>query len=110
MPKKLSADLQVNQPVEGTAPDATLIIEVDPAKPVRVGTYVFQLRVTDDSGNVSSPTEARLIVVDEGKPIAIIDAPIRVPFGKGFTLSGERSSDVGGGKIVKFTWTLISAP
>lgn len=100
----------MNQPLEGNAPDTTLLIDVDAAKPMRVGTYVFQLKVTDDSGNVSEPTEAKLIVFDEGRPLAIIDGPQKVPFGKGFTLSGEKSRDEGGGKIVKFTWMLISAP
>ena len=110
MPKKLFSELQVNQPMEAAAPDTSLAIEVDPAKPMRVGIYVFQLKVTDDSGNVSDPTEAKVIVFGEGRPIAIIDSPIRVTFGKPFGLSGERSHDVGGGRIVKFTWTLISAP
>lgn len=108
--KKLFAEMLVNQPIDANAPDAVLALEVDPAKPVRVGTYVFQLKVTDDSGNVSDPAQVRLQVFDEGKPTAVIDAPPRIPFGKGFTLSGERSQDIGGGKIVKYTWMLISAP
>jgi hypothetical protein len=110
MPKKLFTDLLVNQPVDANAPDATLMLDVDPAKPIRIGTYTFQLKVTDDSGNISDPAEVKVVVYDEGKPIALIDAPPRVAFGKGFTLSGERSHDLGGGKIVKFTWTLIQVP
>lgn len=110
MPQIKFNDLKVNQPVDGNAPDATLILDVDPAKPMRLGSYTFRLQVTDDSGNLSTPFEVVVSVVDEGKPNAVITGPSRVPFGKGFTLSGERSSDAGGGRIEKFSWTLIQAP
>ena len=110
MPQVKSPDLQVNQPIPGSAPDATLVIDIDPAKPLRIGTYVFQLQVTDESGNVSPTVQVKLNVIDESLPTAIITAPEKVPFGKPFTLSGEKSFDTGGGKISKFVWTLISAP
>src|SRR5262245_19128657 len=53
MPKISSSELKVNAPIEAAAPDATLIIAIDPANPMKVGTYTFQLVVTDDSGNPS---------------------------------------------------------
>lgn len=110
MPQVKAPDIQVNQPISAAAPDATLIIDVDPAKPLRIGTYVFQLQVADESGNVSPAVQVKLNVIDESLPTAVITAPDKVPFGKGFTLSGEKSFDTGGGKISKFVWTLISAP
>ena len=110
MPQIRAADIRVNQPLDGRAPDNKLTLDVDPARPLRPGTYTFRLVVTDDSGNLSAPVDFRISVVDEGKPIAVITGPSRVPTGQGFTLSGESSSDVGGGKLSKFTWTMIQAP
>jgi hypothetical protein len=107
MPRITSTQLQVNQPVEAAAPDATLIVTVDPARPLPVGAYVFQLEVLDDSGNRSQPVQARLFVVDTQGPTAIISAPRTVPFGQEFTLSGAESRDVGGGAIARYVWTLI---
>ena len=77
---------------------------------MRIGNYKFRLLVTDESNNLSTAFEHNLTVVDEGRPVAIITGPQRIPFGKGFTLSGEKSSDEGGGKVVKYTWTLIETP
>jgi hypothetical protein len=109
MPEIKSPDLQVNQSVEAKAPDATLIITVDPAKPLVPGTYVFQLQVFDDANNASLPTTVKLLVIDDQAPNARIDAPETVPFGRSFTLSGKPSFDVGG-TIVKYAWTLVRAP
>ncbi len=81
-----------------------------------VGGHHFQLEVQDDSGNVSSPTQVLLIVVDTQAPTAVLTVrdengvPLpgnRIEFGKGFILDGSRSVDIGGGKIVKYTWTLV---
>ena len=107
MPQISSSQLQVNQPVEGKDSDSALTITIDAAKPLKVGSYTFQLEVVDDSGNKSQPVQARLFVTDEQAPTAIISAPRTVAFGKGFALSGKESSDVGGGTIAKFIWTLI---
>ncbi len=109
MPEIKSPDLQVNQAVEAAAPDSTLIITVDPAKPLVVGTYVFQLQVVDNASNLSQPAMVKLVVVDDQAPNAVIDAPDRVSFGRGFTLSGKRSFDVGG-SVEKFIWTLLQTP
>ena len=107
MPSISSSQLQVNQPIEAAAPDATLVVTVDRTAPLKVGSYIFQLEVMDDSGNRSQPVQARLIVVDTEAPSAIISAPRTVGFNTEFTLSGAESRDVGGGTIARFIWTLI---
>ena len=109
MPTVKSKDLVVNQPIPGTPPDTLLEITIDPATPLKVGRHTFQLQVTDDSGNISAPATVQVLVIDDKAPTAIIDGPDRVGVGTGFTLSGKRSTDIGG-KLVKFTWTLIAAP
>jgi hypothetical protein len=108
MPKISANDLKVNTPVEGAAPDSTLIIVIDPANPLKVGGYTFQLEVIDDAGNRSQAVQARLFIVDAEAPTAIISAPRSVPFASDFTLSGAESSDVGGGTIARYVWTLIA--
>jgi hypothetical protein len=107
MPSIPSSKLVVNEAIEAAAPDATLIITVDPTAPLKVGSYTFQLEVIDDSNNRSQPVQARLFVVDAEAPTAIISAPRTVPFNQNFTLSGAESRDVGGGTIARFVWTLI---
>ncbi len=107
MPKISSDMLKVNEPIDAAAPDASLIIVVDPTNPLKVGSYTFQLEVMDDSGNRSKPVQARLFIVDTQAPSAIISAPRSVAFGTDFTLSGIESSDVGGGTIARYIWTLI---
>lgn len=107
MPTISSTDLQVNVPIDVAAPDATLVITVDPNKPLPVGSYTFQLQVVDDSRNPSEPVQVRLIVIDSTAPSAIISAPRSVPFGQNFTLSGAESRDFGGGTIARYIWTLI---
>lgn len=108
MPEITTADLQVNQPIEAAAPDATLIVRIDPDRPLGVGAYTFQLQVFDDSDNASQPVQVRLFVVDGQAPTAVISAPRTVPFNNEFTLSGAESTDVGGGRIARYVWTLIA--
>ena len=107
MPKIASSQLTVNEPIEAPAPDATLMIVIDPAGPLKVGSYTFQLEVMNDSGNRSKPVQARIFIADMQAPTAIISAPRTVPYGIDFTLSGGESSDVGGGTIARYIWTLI---
>jgi len=107
VPRIPSDQLRVNQPVESAAPDATLVVTANPAQPLPVGAYTFQLEVVDNAGNRSQPVQARVVVVDTQAPTAIISAPRTVPFGTEFTLSGAESRDVGGGTITKYIWTLI---
>ena len=49
-----------------------------------------------------------VIVVDDKKPTAVLDAPARVSFGVSFKLSGARSADLPPGKIREFRWLMIS--
>lgn len=106
MPQIKSNDLQINQPIEAAAPDASLVINIDPDKPMPPGTYLFQLEVVDDAGNRSKPVQAKLVIIDDNAPNAVISAPRSVSFGRSFTLSGQESTDVGG-SIAKFIWTLV---
>lgn len=69
------------------------------------GVYTFELMVIDNDGNVSAPARAQIVIEDTG-PVAVIEGPARVPFGQSFKLSGERSHDIGRGRIVKYIWTL----
>ena len=107
MPQVTSSQLQVNQPIEADAPDASLVITIDQNQPLTVGAHIFQLEVLDDSGNRSQPTQVRVVVFDNQAPTAVINAPERVPFGAEFTLSGAESRDVGGGRITRFIWTFL---
>jgi hypothetical protein len=107
MPTVRSSQLQVNQPIETAAPDATLTVTIDSASPLRVGPLTFQLEVVDDSGNRSQPVQARVVILDNQAPTAIITAPRTVPFGTQFTLSGAESRDAGGGTITRYIWTLV---
>lgn len=85
--------------------------------PLKPGKHVFQLVVTDDSGNASAPANITIIIVDSARPTAVIDMldatggrvpdpEVKVPFGQAFRLSGDRSSDVGGAVKV-WNWTLV---
>lgn len=107
MPRILINNLPVNTPIDAAAPDATLVIEIDAAHPLAVGAHTFQLEVVDSSGLRSAPVTARVVVLDNQAPTAIINAPRTVPFGTTLTLSGAASTDVGGGTIVRYIWTRI---
>src|SRR5436190_6295052 len=108
MPTITTADLQVlNKAFDSANPtDVQLTVKIDPAQPLTVGTYVFQLEVEDDAGNRSAPAVFKMAVVDTTAPNAIIDGSDKVPFNTAFTLSGKRSFDIGG-TIAKFHWTRI---
>lgn len=107
MPKISSSDLKVNAPIEAAAPDSSLVIVMDATNPMKVGGYTFQLEVLDDSGNRSKPFQVRLVIADTQAPTAVIGGPKSVPFGTDFILSGADSSDVGGGVVARYVWTLI---
>jgi chitodextrinase len=95
----------INKTIE--TPEPTIDVSVTPDKPLPRGKLTFQLVVTDDSGNVSKPSTVTVTILDDQLPTAILTAPTSVPFGKAFSLSGERSTDLGGGKIVKYAWTYL---
>ena len=88
--------------------DASVEVTTTATAPLAPGKHRFQLVVVDDAGNVSEPSVAEVVIVDDKKPTAVIDAPTRVPFGTSFALSGARSFDLPPGKIVQYRWTLIS--
>jgi hypothetical protein len=95
----------IGTPVE--TEDGTVEVTVDPDNPLAVGRHVFQLVVTDDSGNQSLPASVEVIVKDSAAPTAVVTAPSQVEFGATFLLDGRGSSDVPPGKVVKFIWTLV---
>jgi len=73
--------------------------------------------VEDDSSNVSAPAQVMLVVLDTQAPTAVVTVTDEggralpnnsISFGQGFVLNGKRSVDLGGDKIVKYTWTLLN--
>jgi len=99
------AEFKPNEPI--TTAEPTIEVTIAPANPLRVGRHRFRLVVIDDSGNSSLPDEVDVFVVDTTNPTAVLEAPRTVPFGTSFALSGARSTDVGGGTIARFIWTLV---
>ena len=99
------ATFVIGTPIE--TEDVAIEVTVDPANPIPVGRHVFQLVVTDDSGNASLPAEVEIIVRDNQAPTAVIKAPSQVEFGATFTLDGRPSSDVPPGKVVKYSGTMV---
>jgi hypothetical protein len=95
----------VNKEVVTDTP--TVEVTVTPAKPLPIGRQRFQLIVTDDSGNVSKPDVVVVIIADKDAPTAVLTAPNPIAFGSSFIMSGERSVDSGGGKIVRYAWTYL---
>jgi hypothetical protein len=98
-----------------TRADGTIDVEVNPRNPLPVGAHRFQLVVEDDAGNPSQPAFLNVIVRDTDRPTAVLDMvdsnnrviePV-VSAGKGFRLSGLRSTDNPPGKVAKFSFTLL---
>jgi hypothetical protein len=98
-----------------TTTDSQLVINM-PDKKLPVGAHRLQLTVADDAGNLSKPAIVTVIVIDTEAPTAIVDVrdaegrPLEnnsISFGEGFILSGKRSTDAGGGRIVKYVWELV---
>lgn len=88
--------------------ESNVEVTVTPSSPLPPGRHKFQLVVVDDSGNQSDPATVEIVVIDDKKPTAVIDAPATVPFGASFKLSGARSSDLPPGKIVRYQWLRLS--
>jgi hypothetical protein len=95
----------VNKEVVTDVP--TVEVSVTPDKPLPRGRQRFQLIVTDDTGNVSKPDIVEIIVADQDAPTAVLTVPSPVAFGRSFNMSGERSFDAGGGRIVRYAWTYL---
>ncbi|HEU0098568.1 MAG TPA: hypothetical protein VFQ67_07315 [Allosphingosinicella sp.] len=98
--------------------DGVIDVEVNPRNPLPVGAHRFQLVVEDDAGNVSQPTFLNVIVRDTDRPTAVLEMvdsnnkavePV-VSAGRGFRLSGLRSTDNPPGKVVKYAFTLMDRP
>jgi hypothetical protein len=83
-------------------------VTVDKTKPLSPGRHRFQLIVEDDAGNISSPSVVDVVVIDNTRPTAVLEAPATVPFGTSFNLSGERSFDLPPGKIKSYRWLQLS--
>ena len=99
------AEFKPNVPVPSTNP--VVEVTIPASNPLRVGRHVFRLEVEDDSGNRSKPDTVVVIVADQEAPTAVLVAPRSVPFGQSFNLSGEKSFDAGGGKVVNWIFTLV---
>ena len=99
-------------------PDPAVKVESSRDSPLPVGANRFQLIVVDDAGNLSDPVVIEVIVAAALVPTAVLevvdDSGARiepnVPFGKTFTLSGAKSSDVAPGKVVEYRFTLLPRP
>jgi hypothetical protein len=100
-----------NQPVAQPDP----LVTVDANSGLAIGAHRFRLVVVDDSGNESEPTFLDVIVQDKDRPTAVLDLvdasgariDARVSAGRAFRLSAARSSDIGGGRIVEYRFTLV---
>src|SRR5262245_1193892 len=77
--------------------------------PLAPGRYTASLVVVDDSANQSASTSATFVVVDDKAPTAVLDAPTSVSNTAELSLSGSRSSDIGG-RVIEYRWTVGSRP
>jgi hypothetical protein len=98
--------------------DSLLEVLASRQTPLRAGKHVFQLVVTDDTGNTSEPATVTVIVRDNQRPTAVIDfidengrqnpePTVEIAFGTRFGLSAKRSGDPDG-DVVGFTWELLA--
>jgi hypothetical protein len=98
-------EFKIGEKIETAEP--RIEVTIDPANPLRPGTYRFQLVVVDDSGNESDPAFVNVVVRDTQRPTAVIDAPEAVEVGQTFEMTATRSFDAPGGQIVRYVWTLL---
>ena len=99
------AEFKINTPISTDQP--VIEVTLTPDKPLSVGTHIFELVVEDDAGNQSAPDQLRVVIRDNLKPTAVLEGPRVVDLGTSFELSGRKSTDAGGGKVVKFIWKLV---
>jgi len=99
------AEFVINTDISTTEP--VIEVTVNPDRPLPIGRQTFRLVVVDDSGNASQPDQIVVIVADQGAPTAVLSGPQTVASGASFRLSGERSFDVGGGRVVQYIWTYL---
>jgi hypothetical protein len=88
--------------------DPTVRVIFGTSGPLRPGVHEFQLVVVDDSGNESAEIRREVLIVDQTRPNAVLTIlpSETVPFGEGFTLSGDKSFDIGG-TIREYRWTMV---
>ena len=101
------AKFELNVPVETAVPKVEVTVDIN--NPLPVGVHRFQLIVEDNSGNASAPSFVDVVVRDTQRPTAVLDTVGPIEAGNSFSLSGERSSDVPPGEIVKYIWTMVPA-
>ncbi len=113
------ATFKPNSDTKVEADEPKLDVLASQANPLKVGKHVFRLVVRDDGGNESDPALVTIIVVDTERPTAVIDVinaageritspEVKMSFGQPFTLTGERSTDIGG-SVVLWGWELLQA-
>jgi hypothetical protein len=99
------AEFVINQDVVTEVP--TVEVTVTPNNPLPVGRQRFRLIVADNSGLQSAPDEVIVIIADQEAPTAVLGRLGIIPFGRSFDLDGRASFDVGGGRVVRYTWTYL---
>lgn len=97
-------EMPLNQPVVTDVGSYT--VPQTSGSVLAVGRHRFRLSVSDDSGNVSTPVDVAVIVVDNLAPTAVLLAPRSVTQMEPFQLSAAKSFDIGG-RVVRFQWTRI---
>jgi hypothetical protein len=111
-------DLQTGRQVDTVDSTLPMSIFLNGVVELATGQHQFELVVTDDSGNESAPANLTVIVVDIERPTAVIEIrdatgrPVnngQLPLGENFILDGSQSTDVGGGSIVRYSWTVVDA-
>lgn len=95
---------EINTPIETEEP---VIIVSAGERPLPPGRYRFRLVVMDNDEQFSEPSEVEVIVRDDRRPTAVLDAPQQVLLNQDFELRGDRSSDPEPGKIVRYVWSLV---
>lgn len=100
------ADFKLDTPIE--TQDPSIEVTVNPDSPLPLGPVRFQLVVFDEDNNASEPAFLEVTIRDSLRPTAVLDGPRGgVEAGTSFNLSGQRSSDVAPGRIVRYVWTLV---
>ena len=99
------------QPIETETPVVEVTVTRD--KPLPPWQQRFQLIVTGDAGNVSTPAVVEVVVRDSQKPSAVLDAPRQVEAGQSFQLCGSRSTDIAPSwilryQILRYQWMMLS--
>ena len=99
------AKFVIGKPIETV--ESKIEVTVDAASPLAFGEHRFSLQVIDDSKNISDAVTVIVRVADLEKPLAVLAGPEIAGLGASFPLSGEKSRDLGGGRIAKYVWTYL---